>query len=55
MDDTHYSFLVTQWLKLKYTFTVDSAWEHFLGKNIKQIGRSPSGLKIYSFDSRVFL
>ena len=38
MDDTHYSFLVTQWLKLKYTFTVDSAWEHFLGKNIKQIG-----------------
>ena len=38
MDDTYYSFLVTQWLKLKYTFTVDSAWEHFLGKNIKQIG-----------------
>ena len=37
MDDTYYSFLVTQWLMLKYTFTVDSAWEHFLGKNIKQI------------------
>jgi len=37
MDDTYYSFLVTQWLKLKYTFTVDNAWKTFLGKNIKQI------------------
>ena len=37
MDDTYYSFLVTQWLKLKYTFTVDNAWKAFLDKNIKQI------------------
>lgn len=37
MDDTYYSFLVTQWLKLKYTFTVDSAWQIFLGNKIKHI------------------
>ena len=37
MDDTHYSFLVSKWLKLKYTFTVDDAWLKFIDKDIKEI------------------